>query len=128
MTLQEAEIKLSELNIEINKLLQEREVVLKEWYTAFNTESPEGIICVDESIGDIHNLYLVNGELKMHVCLFDSYDMKGSIEEFYKRINTSMQIQYIANKRDFEIPDYQKNLIFAKAIEIREDYVNKVKV
>ncbi len=40
MTLQEAEIKLSELNTEINELLQEREAVLKEWNTAFNAENP----------------------------------------------------------------------------------------
>lgn len=37
MTLQETETKLSKLNTEINKLLQEREAVLKEWNIAFNT-------------------------------------------------------------------------------------------
>jgi hypothetical protein len=70
MTLQESEARLSEINAEIDKLLKEREVVLKEWYAAFNTENPESITCVDENIGDNHNLYLVKGELKMHVCFF----------------------------------------------------------
>ena len=125
MTLQESEIKLSELNNKIDKLLKERGVVLKEWYAAFNTENPESITCVDENIGDNHNIYLVNGELKMHVCFFDSYNMKGSIEEFFKRLDTSMCILNVANGRD-DTPEYQRNLIYAKAIEIREDYTNRV--
>ena len=33
MTLQESEAKLSELNADIDKLLKERAIVLKEWYT-----------------------------------------------------------------------------------------------
>ena len=107
MTLQESEARLSEINAEIDKLLKEREVVLKEWYAAFNTENPESITCVDENIGDNHNLYLVKGELKMHVCFFDSYNMKGSIEEFYKRLDTSMCILNVANGRD-DTPEYQK--------------------
>ena len=125
MTLQESEIKLPELNNKIDKLLKERGVVLKEWYAAFNTENPESITCVDENIGDNHNIYLVNGELKMHVCFFDSYNMKGSIEEFFKRLDTSMCILNVANGRD-DTPEYQKNLIYAKAIEIRENYINRV--
>ena len=125
MTLQESEIKLSELNNKIDKLLKERGVVLKEWYAAFNTENPESITCVDENIGDNHNIYLVNGELKMHVCFFDSYNMQGSIEEFFKRLDTSMCILNVANGRD-DTPEYQKNLIYAKAIEIRENYINRV--
>lgn len=121
MTLQEAETRLSKLNSEINRLLEERESVLKEWNAAFNTENSENVVCVDENIGDCHNLYLVNGDSKLHICLFDSYDMKGSIEEFYKRIDTSMGILNIAYKKDYEIPEYQKNLVYAKAIEIREN-------
>lgn len=46
MTLQESEIKLSELNNKIDKLLKERAIVLKEWYDAFNTENPDEITCV----------------------------------------------------------------------------------
>lgn len=120
MTLQESEAKLSELNTEINRLLKEREAVLKEWNLAFSIECPENITCVDENIGDSHKLYLVNGESKMLVCHLDNYDMKSSINDYYKRIDTSMTILNIANGRDFEMPEYQKNLIYAKAIEIRE--------
>ena len=126
MTLQESEEKLSELNAEIDKLLKERETVLKEWNKAFNTENPENIVCVDENIGDNHILYLVNGESKMLVCRLDNYDMEDSIQEFYKRINTSITIQNIANNRDTELPEYQKNLIYAKAIEIRDNYISRV--
>lgn len=125
MTLLESEIKLSELNDKIDELLKEREIILKEWYSAFNTENSQGIVCEVENIGDCHNLYLVNGDSKMHVCIFDSYDMKGSIEEFYKRLDTSMCILNVANGRD-NTPEYQRNLIYAKAIEIREDYTNRV--
>lgn len=70
MTLQEAEIKLSKINAEINSLLQERESILKEWNLAFESENPEKIICVDENAGSCHNLYLVNGESRMHVCMY----------------------------------------------------------
>lgn len=37
-----------------------------------------------------------------------------------------MAIQNIANKRDSDIPEYQKNLIYTKAIEIRKNYTNRV--
>ena len=120
MTLQEAETKLSELNTEINKLLQEREAVLKEWNIVFNTENPDKITCIDENIGDSHKLFLVNGESKMLVCHLDNYDMEGNINDFYKRIDNSMHILNMKNGRDFEIPNYQKNLVYAKAIEIKE--------
>lgn len=120
MTLQEAEIKLSELNEEINRLLAERDNVLKEWNTAFQTENPQNIICIDENIGDCHNLYLVNGESRMEVCLFCDRDFKDSLDDFYKVLDNSMGILNIANKRDFELPDEQKNLVYAKAVEIRE--------
>ena len=109
MTLQQAETKLSELNAKIAQLFEEREVVLKEWNTAFLAENQDGITCIDENIGDSHNLYLINGELKMHVCHLDTYDIK-----------VSMHILNIANGRDFEIPDCQRNLVYAKAIEIRD--------
>ena len=125
MTLQESKARLSELNAEISRLLKEREAVLKEWNTAFNTENPESIVCMDETIGDCHNLYLVNGESKMKACMLSSYDMKCSIEEFYRHIDTSMAILDIANKRDSEIPEYCINLIYAKAVEIREEYTIK---
>lgn len=62
----------------------------------------------------------------MLVCRLDNYDMEDNIQEFYKRINTSMAIQNIANNRDAESPEYQKNLIYAKAIEIRDNYINRV--
>ena len=79
MTLQKSEARLSELNAEINKLLKEREAVLKEWNTAFNTENPENIVCEVENIEDIcYKLYLVNEGSKMYVCTLDNYDSKRS--------------------------------------------------
>lgn len=127
MTLQESEIRLSELNTEIDKLLKERESVLKEWYAAFNTENSEGIVCEVENIEDIcYKLYLVNGDSKIQVCTMDEYEFKCSTEEFYKHIDNSFQIYKIANGIDPDTPEYQKNFIYAKAIEIRENYTNRV--
>ena len=127
MTLQESEIKLSELNNEIDRLLKERAIVLKEWYDAFNTENPGGITCEVENIEDIcYKLYLVNGSSSIYVCTLDEYEFKCSTEEFYKHIDNWFQIYKIANGIDPDTPEYQKNLVYAKAIEIREDYINRV--
>ncbi len=127
MTLQESEAKLSEINADIDKLLKERAIVLKEWYDAFNTENPEGITCEVENIENVcYKLYLVNGGSRIHVCTLGEYDLKNSMEEFYKHIDNSFQIYKIANGIAPDTPEYQKNLIYAKAIEIREDYTNRV--
>lgn len=125
MTLQEAKMKLSTLNAEIDRLLEERENILKEWTIAFNTENPNNITCVDENVGDSHKLYLVNGESIMPVCQFDSFDMRSGLNDFYRRLDNSIQIFGIVNRQDFKIPDYQKNLIYAKAIEIRKKFKNE---
>ena len=124
MILQEIEVKLSELNAEIERLLKEREEVLKEWNIAFDSIKPENITCIDENIGDSHKLYLVSGESKMLMCYLDGYDMRSSLEAYYRRIDTSMTMQRLANGGNFEIPEYQKNLIYAKAIEIRDSAVS----
>lgn len=127
MTLQESEVKLSELNNKIDKLLKERETVLKEWYVAFNTENPESITCEVENIEDIcYKLYLVNGDSRIQVCTLDGYEFKFSTEEFYKHIDNSFEIFKMANGIDPDTPEYQKNLIYAKAIEIRDNYINRV--
>lgn len=118
MTLQGAEARLSELNTEIDRLLREREKVLREWNTAFWAENQDNIVCIDEKTGDAYKLYLVNGDSKMFVCDLTCYDMKNNREDFYKRIDTSMRMVNIAYKRDLDLPDYQKNLVYAKAIEI----------
>lgn len=126
MTLQEAETKLAGLNEKIDTLLKEREIILKEWNTAFHSENPDNIICVDENEGDCHNLYLINGDFKMHMCHFSGYDMNGSIEDFYKKVDNSIHLINIANGREYDLPDSQRNLIYAKAIEIKEGYQKKV--
>ena len=120
MTLQEAEEKLSDLNNKIAELLSEREDVIKEWNIAFNSENPENIICIDENIGESHKLYLVNGDFKIPVFYFSEKDIRGSINDFNRIIDNSIHILNIANKREFDSPEYQKNLIYAKAIEIRD--------
>ena len=127
MTLQESEVQLSELYTEIDKLLQEREVILQEWYTAFNTENPKGITCEVENIEDIcYKLYLVNGDSRLQVCTLDGFEFKCSTEVFYKHIDNWFKIFKMANGIDSDTPEYQRNLIYAKAIEIRENYINRV--
>ena len=53
------------------------------------------------------------------MCTLDSYDFKYSTEEFYNHIDVSLSILNVASGRDNDIPEYQKNLVYAKAIEIR---------
>ena len=126
MTLQEPEVKLSELYKEIDKLQKERAVILKEWYTAFNTENPKGITCEVENIEDIcYKLYLVNGDSRLQVCTLDGFEFKCSTEVFYKHIDNWFKIFKMANGIDSDTPEYQRNLIYAKAIEIRENYINR---
>ena len=62
----------------------------------------------------------------MQTCYFGSFEMNSSIDDFYKSLDNSMHILNIANGRKYDIPDYQKNLIYLKAVEIREDYQKKM--
>lgn len=121
MKLLEAEAKLSELNNQIADLLKERESVLKEWNIAFHTENQDQITCIDGGITTFnHDLYLVNGDVKMLVCRICNDDMKGTMEDLYKRIDISMHLISEASGRGFEIPEYQRNLVSAKVLEIKE--------
>ena len=127
MTLQELETKLSELNADIDKLLKERAIVLKEWYAEFNTVNSAGITCEVDNIEDIcYKLYLVNGDSRIYVCALGEYEFKCSTEEFYKHIDNTFKLYKIANGIDPDTPEYQMNLIYAKATEIRENYTNRV--
>lgn len=121
MALKELEARLSKLDEKISELLKERESVLREWSNVFGAENPQNIVCIDENVGETHTLYLVNGESRMLVCRINDFDIKGNINDFYKVIDNSMHIINIANGRDFEIKDYQKNLVYAKAAEIRDN-------
>lgn len=121
MKLLEAEAKLSELNNQIADILKERESVLKEWNIAFHTENQDQITCIDGGITTVnHDLYLVNGDVKMLVCRICNDDMKGTMEDLYKRIDISMHLISEASGRGFEIPEYQRNFVSAKVLEIKE--------
>ena len=127
MTLQELEAKLSELNADIDKLLKERAIVLKEWYAEFNTVNSAGITCEVDNIEDIcYKLYLVNGDSRIYVCALGEYEFKCSTEELYKHIDNTFKLYKIANGIEPDTPEYQMNLIYAKATEIRENYTNRV--
>lgn len=125
MTLQEAELKLSDLNHKIAELLEERESAIKEWNRAFNSENLDNITCIDENKHGFHELYLVNGDFKITACQFNERDIQGTINDFYKLLDNSIHILNLACKREFELPGYQKNLVYAKAIEIREGLTAK---
>ena len=56
----------------------------------------------------------------MLVChLYCDYKKCG-IEEFYKQIDISMHLLSEINGRGFDIPELHRNLVYAKAMEIRE--------
>ncbi|MBD5493549.1 MAG: hypothetical protein HDR12_03975 [Lachnospiraceae bacterium] len=123
MTLHEAEAKLTEINNSIAELLQERENVLKEWSIAFYMENPDEITCIAEDIGimnKVYNLYLINGDSKMLACHIPWNYKECSINDFYKQIDISMQLLNDANGRGYEIPELQRNLVYAKAMELRD--------
>jgi len=120
MTLQEAEIKITEIEEKISQLLEERESVLN---IAFNQENQQNIVCIDKHDSYVHNLYLINGDSSMFVCYFSDRDITDDINAFYKCINNSMRMLNLANHREVESPDYQKRLVHAKAIEIREKFL-----
>ena len=122
MTLQEAETELTQIDAKITELLQEREHVLKEWNEAFNAENQENIECVDESMGDYHTLYLVNGESKMEMCRFSACELKHSVKEFYRMIDNMIKITNIASGRDHDLPENHQRLLYAKITEIREKW------
>ena len=123
MTLHEAETKLAEINNSLAELLKEREKALKKWNIAFNTENPDEITCIAEGVGitdEVYYLYLINGDSKMLVCHIHWDYKECSINEFYKQIETSMHLLSVANGRGYEIPELHRNLVHAKAMEIRE--------
>lgn len=122
MTLQEAEIKLSDIDSKMKELLAEREVVLKEWNAAFRTQNPENIECIDEMAGDCHILYLVNGESKMEICRLSGWELKQSVEDFYRIADNMIKMTNIANGREYELPENQNRLVHAKLAEIRENW------
>lgn len=125
MTLQQAETELSQIDTQLTELLKKRESMLKEWNLAFNEENPDNIACIDEPIGNIHILCLVNGESKMEICRFGDLDLKHEINKFYKVIDNIIAITNMANKRDMELPEKQKRLVYSKIAEIREEWEQK---
>lgn len=48
------------------------------------------------------------------------------INHFYKSLDNSIHILNIAIGQKNDTPEYQKNLIYAKAIEIRENYQKRM--
>lgn len=93
----------------------------------FNTVNSAGITCEVDNIEDIcYKLYLVNGDSRIYVCALGEYEFKCSTEEFYKHIDNTFKLYKIANGIDPDTPEYQMNLIYAKATEIRENYTNRV--
>lgn len=122
MTLQEAETQLSQIDVKISELLKERENALKEWTAAFNTENQENMKCIDEVIGDCHILYLVNGDSKMEMCRFSGWELKHNVNDFYRMVDNMVKMTNIANGREYELPENQKNLVYTKIAEIREKW------
>ncbi len=123
MTLQEADKKLAELNDKIDRLSIERKEVLRKWNVAFMAEKPEKTVCEDRGKGErSHQLYLINGGFSVFVCHFDEIDMQQDLNSFYENLNIRMNVLNRCNHGEDELPEYQKNLVYAKATEIRDAY------
>lgn len=121
MNLKQCEVRLSELDERIGVLLKEREQVLKEWNVAFDSESPENVRCEVEKGIDKYLLYLVSGESKLLVCDLYNFEFQENINQYYKWVYHSIQMHNITNRRVIELKEWQKNLVVAKAVELRQE-------
>lgn len=127
MTLKECEEKLLDLDNRINTMLKEREEILKEWNTCFLNESQDKIICVDEHSGNSHKLFLVNGSSMTQVCDIWDDDLWKEINEYYKVVDNSLRTYSIARGQKGEVSEVEKNLVYAKATEIRQEFLDNKK-
>lgn len=50
----------------------------------------------------------------------------GSQSIVYGDCRDMLKLQIQLTARNYEMPDYQRNLVYAKAIEIREEYQKKI--
>lgn len=125
MTLKECESQISAINKKINGLLTEREKVLKKWHIAFQSENKEHIFCEDEFSGQLHKLYLINGNSRLFVCDLWEDELTEDTHKLYQKIDHSMELHNFINhqseKKEYPIiPDWQKNLVYTKVMEIRD--------
>lgn len=56
----------------------------------------------------------------MLACQIHLDDKECSINDFYNQIDISMHLLNIANRYGFNVPEYQRNLVYTKAMEIRK--------
>lgn len=125
MNLKECETRLADINGQISELLKERERVLKEWNAAFSNENKEKVVCVVEKRESRFLLFLVNGDSRLLVCDICDSEFDSNINDFYRWIHHSIRIHNMANHRELESPEWEKNLILAKVTELRKEMLNE---
>lgn len=124
MTLEQCEVLLKEISSQIEELLTKRENLLIQWNKAFDKQTDNITRCEYERNGDSFWLYLINGEYKLEVCNIYKGDLDKSADELYHRIETSIIIHNVKNRRE-ELTDIQTNLVLGKVAEIRNSLIDQ---
>lgn len=123
MNLKECEQQLKDVTEQINMLVREREEVLLKWQQAFDAESSQEVTCICEKTDSGYAIVLISGESKQIVSEVWDMDFQGDSESYYKQVEHGIWKHKALNKRQDDLPDWQRNLIFAKAAELRKNIV-----
>lgn len=123
MQLKECDEQLEEITERINMLLREREEMLIAWHKAFDTENVQDVKCIYERTSSGYSIVLVNGEFRLIVSEVWDMDFEGDLDAYYKQIEHGIHKRQILNKRNDDLAEWQRNLIYATAAELRKKIV-----
>lgn len=120
MQLKECEKLLEGATEQINVMLREREEILIEWHKAFDTENVQDVKCIYEKSHSRYALILVNGGSRLQVSEVWEDDFKGDLDAYYKQVEHGIHKRQILNKRNDDLTEWQRNLVYATAAELRQ--------
>lgn len=123
MQLKECEKLLEDATEQINMMLREREEILIEWHKAFDAENVQAVKCIYEKGGFGYALILVNGDSRLKVSELWDGDFEGDLDAYYKQVEHGIHKYRILNRRDDDLTEWQRNLVYATAAELRKKVI-----
>lgn len=123
MQLKECEKLLEDATEQINMMLREREEILIEWHKAFDAENVQTVKCIYEKSGFGYALILVNGDSRLKVSELWDGDFEGDLDAYYKQVEHGIHKYRILNRRDDDLTEWQRNLVYATAAELRKKVI-----
>ena len=123
MQLKECEKQLEDITEQINILLREREEILIEWHKAFDAENVQDVKCVYEKNPSGYSIILINGESRLVASEVWDMNFAEDLDTYYKQVDHGIHKRQILNKRNDDLTEWQRNLIYAKAAELRKKIV-----